>query len=133
MAAVKAADPDFQRPDGDYGSWYIRDAAGDAYLSGFESWDRVEGVLIADLLAGPLHWLGVVDWDRRLFDSLIPLPDGTSYSAYLVKGSEKVALLDTVDPAMAHVLLGYLDEARAKVRPWIDNPLWICRFSLSSS
>ncbi len=62
VAAVKAADPDFQRPDGDYDSWYIRDAAGDAYLSGFESWDRVEGVLIADLLAGPLHWLGVVDW-----------------------------------------------------------------------
>ena len=33
--------------------------------------------------------VGAVDWDRRLFDSLIPLPDGTSYNAYLIKGSDK--------------------------------------------
>lgn len=26
--------------------------------------------------------MGAVDWDRRLFDSLIPLPDGTTYNAY---------------------------------------------------
>jgi len=45
-----------------------------------------------------VSWLGVIDWDRRLFDSLIPLPDGTSYNAYLVRGSEKTALIDTVDP-----------------------------------
>jgi flavorubredoxin len=49
-------------------------------------------------IADNVHWLGAVDWDRRLFDSLIPLPDGTSYNAYLVKGSEKTVLLDTVDP-----------------------------------
>jgi flavorubredoxin len=44
-------------------------------------------------------WVGSVDWDRQLFDELIPLPDGTSYNAYLVMGSEKTALIDTVDPA----------------------------------
>jgi hypothetical protein len=60
VAAVKDSQPDFQRPDGDYASWYIRDAATGEYLSGFESWDRVEGALIADLLTGPLHWLGIV-------------------------------------------------------------------------
>jgi flavorubredoxin len=49
--------------------------------------------------------VGAVDWDRRLFDSLIPLPDGTSYNAYLVRGSQKTALLDTVDPAKAEILL----------------------------
>jgi len=54
--------------------------------------------------------LGAVDWDRRLFDSLIPLPDGTSYNVYLIQGSEKVALLDTVDPNMAHVLLQQLQD-----------------------
>ena len=48
--------------------------------------------------------MGAVDWNRRLFDSLIPLPDGTSYNAYLVQGTEKTALLDTVDPAMESVL-----------------------------
>jgi hypothetical protein len=61
VAAVKSSHPDFQRPDGDYGSWYIRDTATGDYLSGFETWDRVEGALIADLLTGPLQWLGVVD------------------------------------------------------------------------
>jgi len=51
-----------------------------------------------------IFWMGAVDWDRRLFDSLIPLPDGTSYNAYLVKGSSKTALLDTVDPSMYYQL-----------------------------
>ena len=46
-----------------------------------------------------VHLVGAVDWDRRLFDSLIPLPQGTSYNAYVVAGSEKTALLDTVEPA----------------------------------
>jgi len=57
-----------------------------------------------------VYWLGAVDWDRRLFDSLIPLPDGTSYNAYLIKGSEKTALLDTVDPTMEDVLMFQLEE-----------------------
>jgi len=52
--------------------------------------------------------LGTQDFDRRLFDELIPLPDGTSYNAYLVKGSEKVALIDAVDPAKLDVLQGQL-------------------------
>jgi flavorubredoxin len=59
-----------------------------------------------------VHWLGAVDWDRRLFDSLIPLPDGTSYNVYLVQGSEKTAMLDTVDPAMADVLLNQLEDVQ---------------------
>ena len=57
-----------------------------------------------------VYWLGAVDWNRRLFDSLIPLPDGTSYNAYLVKGSDKTALLDTVDPATEDVLMRRLDK-----------------------
>jgi flavorubredoxin len=57
-----------------------------------------------------VYWMGAVDWERRLFDSLIPLPDGTSYNAYLIQGSEKTVLLDTVDPAMADQLLLQLDQ-----------------------
>jgi flavorubredoxin len=45
-----------------------------------------------------VHWVGSQDWDRRLFDELIPLPQGTSYNSYLVRGSSKTALIDTVDP-----------------------------------
>jgi flavorubredoxin len=61
-----------------------------------------------------IHWVGAIDWDRRLFDDLIPLPDGTSYNAYLIEGSEKTALIDTVDPTMSHVLLNHLDHLGAE-------------------
>jgi len=61
-----------------------------------------------------IYWVGAVDWDRRLFDSLIPLPDGTSYNSYLIKGSEKTALIDTVDPTMQGVLINHLGELGTK-------------------
>jgi hypothetical protein len=67
-----------------------------------------------------VHWLGAVDWDRRLFDSLIPLPDGTTYNAYLVEGNDKTALLDTVDPPMADKLIAQL----AGPIPWQPMPLF---------
>ncbi|MHB8055183.1 MAG: FprA family A-type flavoprotein [Candidatus Aminicenantales bacterium] len=57
--------------------------------------------------------VGVVDWDRRLFDSLIPLPDGTSYNSYLIRGSEKTALLDAVDPSKIEILLENLRDVPA--------------------
>ncbi|MCM2466432.1 FprA family A-type flavoprotein [Methanoculleus oceani] len=53
--------------------------------------------------------VGAIDWDRRLFDELIPLPDGTTYNSYLVRGSEKTALIDTVDPTKTAELMGNLD------------------------
>lgn len=57
-----------------------------------------------------IYWVGAVDWDRRLFDALIPLPDGTSYNSYLLKGGDKVALIDAVDPPMEGVLLNRLSQ-----------------------
>lgn len=60
VAAIKAADPDFLRPDGDYESWYIRDAKSGQYLRGFSNWDQVEGALINYYLSKPLFWLGAV-------------------------------------------------------------------------
>ncbi len=52
-----------------------------------------------------IYEVGAGDWDRVLFDELIPLPDGTSYNAYIVQGREKTALIDTVDPSKSDVLL----------------------------
>ncbi len=57
-----------------------------------------------------IYSAGAVDWDRRLFDALIPLPDGTTYNSYLVKGSEKIALIDTVDPSTQDVLMNNLNQ-----------------------
>jgi len=53
--------------------------------------------------------VGIQDWGRRLFDSLIPLPDGTSYNSYLVKGSQKTAIIDTVDPDFVDEYLANLE------------------------
>src|SRR3972149_8019256 len=49
-------------------------------------------------LAADVYAVGVKDWNRRLFDALIPLPKGTTYNSYLVIGSDKKALIDTVNP-----------------------------------
>ncbi len=57
-----------------------------------------------------VYSVGSIDWDRRLFDELIPLPDGTSYNVYLIKGNEKTALIDTVDPRKENELFDNLKE-----------------------
>ncbi len=45
-----------------------------------------------------IYYCGLNDCDRRIFDELIPLEHGTSYNSYLVKGSEKTAIIDTMYP-----------------------------------
>ena len=57
-----------------------------------------------------IYSVGAIDWDRRLFDELIPLPDGTSYNSYLIEGSTKTALIDTVDPTMGDELVNHLNQ-----------------------
>ena len=54
-------------------------------------------------LAENVYYMGVKDRDRRLFDSLIPLPQGTTYNSYLIK-DEKTALIDTVNPGFEQEL-----------------------------
>jgi flavorubredoxin len=57
-----------------------------------------------------VFYVGAIDWHRRLFDALIPLPDGTSYNSYLVRGADKVALVDTVDPSREQELVSNLES-----------------------
>lgn len=57
-----------------------------------------------------IFWVGVEDWNRRIFDALIPLPYGTSYNSYLIVGGEKVALIDTVNPGFEEVLLEKISQ-----------------------
>ncbi|MBM4140744.1 MAG: FprA family A-type flavoprotein [Nitrospira sp.] len=61
-----------------------------------------------------VYSVGAIDWDRRLFDELIPLPDGTTYNSYVIKGSEKTALIDTVDPTKEYELLSNLEKLGIK-------------------
>jgi flavorubredoxin len=64
-------------------------------------------------IAKDVFWVGIKDWNRRLFDSLIPLPQGTTYNSYLVRGKDKIALIDTVNP-------GFEAEFGAKVGQLTD-------------
>jgi len=58
--------------------------------------------------------VGAIDWDRRIFDALIPTPDGTSYNSYLIRGSDKTALIDTVDPSFDTLLIQNLEELKVE-------------------
>ena len=60
-----------------------------------------------------VYWVGVRDWNRRLFDALIPLPQGTTYNSYLIIGEEKKALIDTVNP-------GFENELEEKISQVVD-------------
>ncbi len=64
-------------------------------------------------LSRGVYWVGVKDWNRRLFDALIPLPYGTTYNSYLIVGEEKNALIDTVNP-------GFEADLEGKIRRIID-------------
>jgi len=61
LRTIKASEPDFQRPTGDYDTWYIRSSTTQEFLKGFAQWDAVEGALIRFLIGGPLHWLCALD------------------------------------------------------------------------
>jgi len=59
--AVHEMAPDFQRPTGNYDTWYIRNHTTQEFLKGFERWDDVEGALLRFLVRGPFSWLAVLD------------------------------------------------------------------------
>jgi hypothetical protein len=83
IAHIRVISPDFQRPDGDYTRWYLRDVASGVYLAGFESWDDVEGRLLRFLITGPLFWLGAVALDAAATPSIFRL---TSFGAAWLSG-----------------------------------------------
>jgi flavorubredoxin len=65
--------------------------------------------------------VGAQDKDRKTFDELIPLPDGTTYNSYLIIGKDKTALIDTVDPTKTSILLDNLKKLTKKIDYIICN------------
>lgn len=61
VAAIHEQAPDFQRPAGDYDSWFIQQESTGSYLRGFAAWDEVDGALVRFIITGPMHWLGLLD------------------------------------------------------------------------
>ena len=64
ISGVKKSYPDFQRPAGDYDSWFIKREADATYLRGFAYWDQVDGALIRFFITGILYWLGMAELAR---------------------------------------------------------------------
>jgi hypothetical protein len=58
---IKEGTPDFQRPDGKYDTWYIRDLQTGEYITDFANWHLVEGRLLRFLIRGSMYWLGLVE------------------------------------------------------------------------
>jgi hypothetical protein len=61
ISRIMEQQPDFQRPSGDYDSWFIKSARDGRYLRGFSDWEAVDGALIRFLVTGACHRLGIVD------------------------------------------------------------------------
>lgn len=61
-----------------------------------------------------LHWVGVLHPELRIFDDLFPTEHGTTYNSYLIKGSQKVALIDTVKGKFTDL---FMDKIRSLVDP----------------
>lgn len=69
-----------------------------------------------------IYYCGLNDCDRRIFDELIPLEHGTSYNSYLVKGSEKTAVIDTMyPPKTAEYIKRFVENQIGKVDYIIAN------------
>lgn len=61
VEAVRKQKPSFQRPGGDFNSWYVQDKDSGAFLRGYAHWGDVEGALIRFIATGPLVWLGLAE------------------------------------------------------------------------
>ncbi|MDO9599885.1 MAG: FprA family A-type flavoprotein [Azoarcus sp.] len=72
-------------------------------------------------IAPDVHWVGALDPDLRQFDIILRTANGTSYNAYAVRGSDGVAVIDTVKAEFADAFFARLwsvcrpDEIRAIV------------------
>lgn len=92
VTAVRQQFPDFQRPAGDYDSWFIRERESGEFLRGFEHWDQVDGALIRYLIAGPLHWLGIVDLAVPAAGESVSAFRFSAWATDLLKGDPPIGL-----------------------------------------
>ncbi|MEW6411123.1 MAG: FprA family A-type flavoprotein [Candidatus Zixiibacteriota bacterium] len=64
----------------------------------------------ATKLAENVYHVGVKDPDLRVFDIIMKTEHGTTYNAYLVRGSEKTALIDNVKRPFADDFFANIEE-----------------------
>jgi hypothetical protein len=92
VESVHRTHPDYQRPAGDYDSWFIRDLQTGDFLRGFQNWDAVDGALLRFMITGPLHWLGIFDLAAPSADASPTAFRTSKWSPALLAGSPPAGL-----------------------------------------
>ncbi len=114
ISQIKDQYPDFQRPGGDYDSWFIKRQTTGEYLRGYHHWDEVEGALIRYLLSGPLHWLGLLD---------LGLPKKDAEPAAFRYSSFAADLLENQPPPLPSRAIEQVQiRAKGEIRMTLDVP-----------
>ncbi|HWP98002.1 MAG TPA: FAD-dependent oxidoreductase [Syntrophomonadaceae bacterium] len=68
--------------------------------------------MIAIVIKNDVYWVGVRDPELRIFDAVMTTDIGTSYNAYLIKGSDKTALIEVCENKFFNQ---YLDNVKSVV------------------
>ncbi len=92
VTAVREQQPDFQRPSGDFNAFYLRDAAGEGFLQGFEHWERVDGALVSYFISAVLFSLGLVDLAAPAEDARPTAFRKSRWAAALLSGQPPTGL-----------------------------------------
>ncbi len=122
VADVRNRHPDFQRPAGDYDSWFIREETSGEFLRGFSHWEAIDGALIRYVICGPMYWLGLVDLATPLLKEgiSVSLPPVTAFRLSewfdAILGGELPQGLPEEDQS---VLIG--SDARLQVPPLVPR------------
>ncbi len=98
IADIQEREPDFQRPAGDYDSWFIRRKKDQEFLRGFNSWDEVDGSLLRFFITAPLHWLGIVDLAAPRDGGCAAAFRRSAFSSELLAGKPPSSLSAPVKP-----------------------------------
>lgn len=116
VAALRNEYPDFQRPAGDYDSWFIREINGGGFLRGFDNWDAVDGALVRYVITGPLFWLGIVDLAAPAPDFPVTAFRFTAWAKYLLAGQPPEGL------AVEDASLAVRSDGRLRVPRLVPRP-----------
>ncbi len=103
VAGIHEKQPDFQRPGGDYDSWFIQRAGEKNFLRGFDTWEEVDGALIRFLISGPLHWLGWYDLAAPTAGASPTAFRPSAWAKALWQGQAPAGLAERDCPAAGHL------------------------------
>jgi hypothetical protein len=142
IADIRQHFPDFQRPAGDYDSWFLRNRQNGEFLRGFEHWDQVDGALIRYLITGPIHWLGILDLASTGKDEPVNAFRFSEWAVPLLEGKPPQGMSEELDqvhirsdgrlsvPVLAPRAVRY---QLARFCSWEDETVYEYRYRLAPS